>query len=120
MARYDLLIRDGIWFDGAGNSPRTADIAVRDGRVVDISSTSLEPADADEVIDAHGKWVMPGFVDTHTHYDVEMLVAPALTESVRHGVTTVIIGNCSLTTIMARTPSARTSSAGWRRSRGTS
>lgn len=101
MARYDLLIRDGIWFDGAGNSPRTADIAVRDGRVVDISSTSLEPADADEVIDAHGKWVMPGFVDTHTHYDVEMLVAPALTESVRHGVTTVIIGNCSLTTIMA-------------------
>ncbi|MFC7450697.1 N-acyl-D-amino-acid deacylase family protein [Rhodococcus daqingensis] len=101
MSRYDLIVRGGIWFDGSGAGPRTADIAISGGEVTKISSTPLEVADADEVIEATGKWVMPGFVDVHTHYDVEMLVSPALTESVRHGVTTAIIGNCSLTTIMA-------------------
>lgn len=41
-------------------------------------------------------WLAPGFVDIHTHYDVEVEVAPGLAESVRHGVTTVLMGNCSL------------------------
>ncbi|WP_378741891.1 amidohydrolase family protein [Nocardia brasiliensis] len=100
MSHYDLIIKDGIWFDGAGTAPRISDIAVRDGQVV-AAGAALDPADATEVIDASGRWVMPGFIDIHTHYDVEMLVAPALTESVRHGVTTAVIGNCSLTTILA-------------------
>ena len=38
-------------------------------------------------------------VDIHTHYDVEVLGGPALSESVRHGVTTVLLGSCSLSTI---------------------
>lgn len=101
MSRYDLLVQNGIWFDGTGAAPRVSDIAVRDGEVVDIRAEGLDPADANEVIDAAGKWVTPGFVDIHTHYDAEMLVSPALGESVRHGVTTVVIGNCSLTTILA-------------------
>ncbi|WP_280478210.1 N-acyl-D-amino-acid deacylase family protein [Nocardia cyriacigeorgica] len=101
MSRYELLIKNGIWFDGTGAAPRTADLGVRDGEVVEISSAPLDAAEADEVIDATGQWVLPGFVDVHTHYDAEMLCSPALTESVRHGVTTAIIGNCSLTTILA-------------------
>ena len=48
------------------------------------------------VIDAAGCWVTPGFVDNHTHYDAELEVHPALSESVRHGVTTVLIGSCGL------------------------
>ncbi len=51
---------------------------------------------ATETVDATGLWIMPGFVDVHTHYDIELEIAPGLSESVRHGVTTVIIGNCSL------------------------
>ncbi|WP_246023599.1 N-acyl-D-amino-acid deacylase family protein [Nocardia yunnanensis] len=98
--KYDLIVRNGIWFDGTGAAPRTADIGVVAGEVVVISAAPLS-APATEEIDAAGKWVVPGFVDVHTHYDVEMLAAPALTESVRHGVTTAVIGNCSLTTIMA-------------------
>lgn len=101
MSDYDLLISNGIWFDGSATSARTADLAVRDGEVVKVSSKPIDPSTADRVIDATGKWVMPGFVDVHTHYDVEMLVLPELSESVRHGVTTVIIGNCSLTTILS-------------------
>src|SRR5262249_48213591 len=52
-------------------------------------------------IDARGKWVLPGFVDVHTHYDAEVLAAPGLGESVRHGVTSVFLGSCSLSTIHA-------------------
>ena len=47
-------------------------------------------------IDAHGCWVMPGMLDIHTHYDAEVEAMPGLEESVRHGVTTVVMGNCSL------------------------
>jgi len=50
-------------------------------------------------MDVAGDWVMPGFIDTHTHYDAELLVAPGLEESVRHGVTTVITGSCSLSAV---------------------
>ncbi len=100
MGRYDLLVRGGMLFDGTGSGRRRADVGIRGGEVV-AAAPGLDPTDADEVLDASGKWVMPGFVDIHTHYDVEMLAAPALTESLRHGVTTVVIGNCSLTTIMA-------------------
>ena len=49
-----------------------------------------------EVRDAAGLWVTPGFIDIHTHYDLELEIAPGLSESARHGVTTVVIGNCSL------------------------
>jgi N-acyl-D-aspartate/D-glutamate deacylase len=50
-------------------------------------------------VDATGKWVMPGMLDVHTHYDAEVLGNPGLGESIRHGVTSVVFGNCSLSTV---------------------
>ena len=47
-------------------------------------------------MDASGLWITPGFIDIHTHYDLELEIAPGLSELVGHGVTTVVIGNCSL------------------------
>ena len=98
---YDTIIQRGLWFDGTGARAQVCDLGLRDGRVAVASAAPLDPALARRLIDAQGQWVLPGFVDIHTHYDVEVLVAPGLGESVRHGVTTVFLGGCSLSTIHA-------------------
>ncbi|MCT7963337.1 amidohydrolase family protein [Laspinema sp. D1] len=90
----DLLIKNGLIFDGLGSAAFKGDIGIKQGQIVAISpDISLE---ATQVVDASGLWVTPGFIDIHTHYDLELEIAPGLSESVRHGVTTVVIGNCSL------------------------
>ncbi|BBY35175.1 N-acyl-D-amino-acid deacylase family protein [Mycolicibacter minnesotensis] len=96
---FDTVIRGGRWFDGTGAPSLIRDIGIRDGHVAAISAEPLDVTGCDQVIEAAGKWVMPGLLDIHTHYDVEILVAPGLSESVRHGVTTVLVGSCSLSTI---------------------
>ena len=96
---YDTIIRNGRWLDGTGAPSAVRNIGIRDGRVVDVSARELDDTDCPEVVDATGKWVLPGFVDIHTHYDVEVLNGPGLPESVRHGVTTVLLGSCSLSTV---------------------
>ncbi|WP_420110353.1 N-acyl-D-amino-acid deacylase family protein [Mycolicibacter arupensis] len=103
---YDLIIRNGLWFDGLGNAPQVRTLGVRDGVVADVVSGELDETACPEVIDAAGKWVVPGFIDVHTHYDAEVLLDPGLRESVRHGVTTVLLGNCSLSTVYAESEDA--------------
>lgn len=94
-----ILIKNGQVFDGTVAPARKAHVWIRDGRIAEISAREPIDAEATEVIDAAGQWVLPGFIDNHTHYDGEVLVAPELSESVRHGVTTVILGGCSLSFI---------------------
>lgn len=103
---YDLIIRNGLWFDGLGNAPQVRTLGIRDGVVADIVTAELDDTDCPDVIDAAGKWVVPGFIDVHTHYDAEVLLDPGLRESVRHGVTTVLLGNCSLSTVYAESEDA--------------
>jgi N-acyl-D-aspartate/D-glutamate deacylase len=103
---YDVIIRDGLWFDGTGGAPHTRTLGIRDGVVATVSETPLDETGCPEVIDAAGKWVVPGFLDVHTHYDAEVLLDPGLRESVRHGVTTVLLGNCSLSTVYASSEDA--------------
>ncbi|MCW2512212.1 MAG: N-acyl-D-aspartate/D-glutamate deacylase [Mycobacterium sp.] len=96
---YDTIIRNGQWFDGTGSPSAVRNIGIRAGHVVAISADDLDETDCPQVIDAAGQWVLPGLLDIHTHYDVEVLNGPALAESLRHGVTTVMLGSCSLSTI---------------------
>jgi N-acyl-D-aspartate/D-glutamate deacylase len=91
---FDLLIRNALLYDGRGGPARRADVAVEGGRIA-----AIEPAidaEARQVRDAAELWLTPGFLDIHTHYDIEVEIAPGLAESVRHGVTSVVMGHCSL------------------------
>ncbi|QZH63551.1 N-acyl-D-amino-acid deacylase family protein [Mycolicibacterium farcinogenes] len=96
---FDTIIRNGRWFDGTGAPSAVRNIGIRSGHVVAISPEPLDETDCPQVIDATDKWVMPGILDIHTHYDVEVLAGPSLSESLRHGVTTVMLGSCSLSTV---------------------
>ncbi|WP_308936940.1 N-acyl-D-amino-acid deacylase family protein [Dietzia massiliensis] len=102
-ADFAVVIRGGTVFDGTGAPGVRADIGIRDGVIAAISAAPLPVASTTRVVDAEGRWVTPGFVDTHTHYDVELLVSPGLGESVRHGVTTVLVGNCSISGVYSGT-----------------
>ena len=92
--KADILIRNARVFNDV-QTPVTEDIAIKDGKIL-ARGSSLEDYSADQEIDATGKWAMPGLFDIHTHYDLELEVAPGLPESTRHGTTTVAIANCSL------------------------
>ncbi|MGH1370715.1 MAG: N-acyl-D-amino-acid deacylase family protein [Cellvibrionaceae bacterium] len=92
--RIDTLIKNAKVFNN-GETPVVEDIAITDGRIV-ARGVDLTPQDNTEVIDADGLWAMPGLFDIHTHYDLELEVAPGLPESIRHGTTSVVIANCSL------------------------
>ncbi|MFY1831937.1 N-acyl-D-amino-acid deacylase family protein [Myxococcus fulvus] len=92
----DLIVENGLVFDGLGNPPRKLHVGIQAGKVARLSEGPIERAPGTRVIDATGHWVTPGFIDFHTHYDAEVELAPSLSESVRHGVTTVVVGSCSL------------------------
>ena len=93
------LVRNGLVYDGTDTPPERVDLLVGEGGSIEEVGPGLECPEGARVIDAEGCWVTPGFLDIHTHYDAELEVAPGLTESLRHGVTTVLIGSCGLSMV---------------------
>ncbi len=91
---YDLVIKNGMVVDGSGFSRYRADVAVKDGTIVEIGKIRGAAA---ATIDADGLFVAPGIIDTHTHYDAQPFWDKLCTSSVWHGVTSVLMGNCGLT-----------------------
>ncbi|MGL6222266.1 MAG: N-acyl-D-amino-acid deacylase family protein [Steroidobacteraceae bacterium] len=94
---WEVLIRGARVFDGTGATALVEDVAIHDGRIA-ARGANLAPERAECVVDAHGRWLLPGLLDIHTHLDLEVELAPGLPEAVRHGTTTVVVGNCSLGT----------------------
>lgn len=89
---FDLVVKNGIVVDGAGNPWFKADVGIKDGQISDIGK--LSSSKSDEVIDARGLVVAPGFIDMHAHSDFSLLINPLAESKVRQGITTEVIGNC--------------------------
>lgn len=88
----DLLIKNGFIIDGSGNPGFYGDLAVGEGKIIEIA-TKLE-CEAGRVIDALGLTVCPGFIDPHVHAELTVLESGKFEEFLRQGVTTTINGNC--------------------------
>lgn len=96
----NLLIENGTVYTGNPNQKaKTLSILIENGVIKQVSEQSISVSNEVKKIDASGMWVMPGFLDTHTHYDAEIIASPGLKESARHGVTTVVLGSCSVSAI---------------------
>ena len=91
--KLDLVIRGGTVVDGTGARMKDADVAISDGRILEVGKVA---ATGHEEIDARDRLVMPGFVDVHTHYDAQVTWANQILPSSCNGVTTVLMGNCGV------------------------
>lgn len=90
----DKLIKGGTIVDGLGGTPFTGDLAVANGKIVEVGESITDPAH--ETIDADGALVTPGWVDVHTHYDGQISWDSEMAPSSMNGVTTAVMGNCGV------------------------
>ena len=91
----DLLIRNALVFDGTGTEPAVKDVAIQHGKIRATGHCLSESAT--QVVDADGLALMPGIIDSHTHFDAQITWDPHVRPSPALGVTTAVIGNCGFT-----------------------
>ncbi|MEO8003961.1 MAG: amidohydrolase family protein [Betaproteobacteria bacterium] len=91
---HELIIENATVYDGSGAAPQRANVAIDGGRITAVGQTGSETR---ERVDARGQALMPGIIDTHTHYDAQITWDPFANPSPTLGVTTVVMGNCGFT-----------------------
>ena len=100
--KLDLIIEGGSVIDGLGGPRRLADVGVKDERVAAIGD--LAQVQATRRIDARGKIVAPGFIDSHGHDDLMFVEKPGLPWKTSQGITSVVVGNCGVSGAPAPLP----------------
>ncbi|MEM6347797.1 MAG: amidohydrolase family protein [Bacteroidota bacterium] len=100
----DYYLQNAFLYDGLGGEGRLCNLLLQNAHVSEILPVDTpNPApDTAQEIDLSGKWLCPGFIDVHTHYDAELEIDSRLIESVRHGITTVFLGSCGLSMVMGQ------------------
>jgi N-acyl-D-amino-acid deacylase len=95
-----IFIKNGTVYDGSGDHPQQKNVLVEGDKITAV--TEREDIDADQVIEARGLTVTPGFIDTHRHCDIDALYRPDFgTIELAQGLTAIIGGNCGLAPIPA-------------------
>lgn len=91
---YDLVIQNGLIFDGDGGFPYQGDIGIKDGVIAAIGD--IEDGLAQRQIDAANRAVTPGFFDMHSHADLSIVQYPDAESLLGQGVTTAFCGHCGM------------------------
>ena len=91
----ELLFRQAQVFDGSGADAGVGDVGITDGRITFIGAHC--PQAARQIVEADGLALMPGIIDSHTHFDAQITWDPCVRPSPALGVTTAVIGNCGFT-----------------------
>src|SRR5580704_4587224 len=99
---FDVLIKGGTVVDGSGAPGHAADVAIQGGRIAAVGPNIA--GEAAQTIDAKGRVVAPGFIDPHTHFDVQLLWDGAAKPTLAHGITSIVPGNCSLSLAPLKAP----------------
>jgi len=89
----DLVIEGGRIVDGTGKASYTGDIAVSDGKILEVG---VIHGGAERRIDARGLVVAPGFIDSHSHSDLMLIAEPEAKQKIMQGITTEIVGQDGL------------------------
>ena len=97
---YDIIIRNGRIIDGTGSPWFAGDIAIEAGRIVRIGNVA--DAEAGQVIDAGGHFVVPGLIDIHSHSDLTIVLEGRASSSLAQGITTQVMGNCGISAAPTR------------------
>lgn len=90
--KFDTIIKNGNIIDGSGKAIFKGDIGIIGNKISAIGD--LSSSSADFICDAKGLMVSPGFIDIHTHTDIELLANPTADSKIYQGVTTEVSGNC--------------------------
>jgi len=88
----DLLVVGGLVYDGSGGGGVVADIGISDGRIVFVGDAERANIAGHDTIDAHGKWVAPGFIDMHSHAEIHLDYGRDAAPYLYQGITTVVLG----------------------------
>jgi N-acyl-D-amino-acid deacylase len=94
MSTCGTLIRNALVFEGSGAEAETADVAIQGDRIMAVGAGLRQSAE--QVLDAEGLALAPGFIDVHTHDDLYLIRHPEMLPKISQGVTTVIVGNCGI------------------------
>lgn len=91
---YDMIIKNGMVYDGTGGSSFVADLAVQDGKIAKVGD--LTETEAKITIDATGRCVAPGFFDMHSHADLSIVQYPDAESLLGQGITSAFTGHCGM------------------------